>query len=105
MLITAKTTPRAIISLFNFSKIPKAIKSRIEPNVINFPNFPSDFMLSIPAMKSKSVKKVTKRKIPKTQAKIPIAKPINKSILFIPFPGVKLLYGVMSSQVKLYGNH
>ena len=105
MQITAKTTPRAIISLFIFSKTPKATKSRMAPKVINFPNFPSDFILCIPEIKSKSVKKVIKRKIPKKQATIPITKPIKISILFIPFPGVKLLYSVMCSQVKLYGNH
>lgn len=105
MQMTAKTTPRAINSLFIFSKIPKATKSRMAPKVINLPNFPSDFMLRIPDIKSKSVKKVMKRKIPKTQAKIPIKKPINMSVLFIPFPGVKLLYSVMCSQIKLYRDY
>ena len=105
MQMTAKTTPRAINSLFIFSKIPKTTKSRMAPKVINLPNFPSDFMLWIPMIKSKSVKKVTKRKIPKTQANIPIIKPINMSLLFIPFPGVELLYSVMCSQIKLDGNY
>ena len=105
MQMTAKTTPRAINSLFIFSKIPKATKSRMAPKVINLPNFPSDFMLRIPDIKSKSVKKVMKRKIPKTQAKIPIKKPINMSVLFIPFPGVELLYSMMCSQIKLNGNY
>ena len=105
MQMTAKTTPRAIDSLFVFSKIPKAIKSRMAPKVINLPNFPSDFMLWIPMIKSKLVKKVIKRKIPKTHAKIPIIKPINMSLLFIPFPGVELLYSVMCSQVKLDRNY
>lgn len=95
MQITAKTTPRAIMSLFILSKIPKATKSRIAPKVINLPNFPSDFIAWIPAIKPKSVKKVVKRKIPKTQANIPIAKPIIIAALSIPFPGIKLLNCVM----------
>lgn len=105
MQITAKTTPLAIISLFIFNKTPKATKSRIAPKVINFPNFPSDFILLIPVIKSKSVKKVINRKTPKTQVKIPIIKPISMSFLVIPIPSVELLYGVMSGQIKLYRNH
>ena len=68
MQITAKTTPRDIISLFIFSKIPKTTKSRMAPRVINLLNFPSDFILWIPDIKSKSVKKAIKRKMPKKQA-------------------------------------
>ncbi len=83
MQITDKTTPRAIISLFIFNKTPKATKSRIAPKVINLPSLPSDFILLIPMIKSKSVKKVIKRRIPKAQAIIPIIKPINMSVLFI----------------------
>lgn len=94
-MITAKTTPRAIMSLFIFSKTPKATKSRIEPNVINLPSLPSAFIDSTPAIKSKAVNNLMKRKLPNNEANIPITKPINISILLIPFPGVKLLYGVM----------
>ena len=38
--MTAKTTPRAIISLFILSKIANAISVRIDPNVISFPKLP-----------------------------------------------------------------
>ena len=86
--MTAKTTPRAIKSLFIFSKTPKATKSSIAPKVINLPNFPSAFILFIPHIKSKSVKKIINRKMPKTQAKTPIIKPIIMSFLFIPIPSV-----------------
>lgn len=105
MQITAKTTPLAIISLFIFSKTPKSTKSRIAPRVINFPNFPSDFMLLIPVIKSKSVKKLTNRKIPKTQAKRPTKKPSNISLLFIPLKGIELLKCVIGSQIKLHRNN
>lgn len=103
--MAAKTTPRAIISLFNFSKMPKATRSRMEPNVINLPSFPSAFIVSIPVIKSKSAKKEMNRKLPRMEAKIPIINPDNNSNLFIPFPGVELLNGVMCRQIKLYGNH
>lgn len=97
MQITAKTTPRAIISLFLFNKTPKATKSSIAPKVISLANFPSAFMLLTPIKNSKSVKKVIKRKIPKTQAKTPIIKPKNMSFLFISanfyFSAVK--YGIV----------
>ncbi len=86
--MTAKTTPRAIRSLFIFSRTPKATKSSIAPKVISLPNFPSAFILLIPVIKLKSVKKVMKRKMPKTQAKTPIIKPIIMSILLIPIPSV-----------------
>ncbi len=105
MQITAKTTPRAIRSFSSFSKMPKAAKSRMDPKVINLPNFPSDFKLWIPAKKSKWVKNVIKRKLPNIEAKIPIAKPIKISVLFIPFPSIKLLNSVMSCQIKLNGNY
>ena len=85
--------------------MPKTTKSRMEPKVINLPSFPSDFIDSIPAIKSKAVKNLIKRKLPKKEAKIPITKPINTSILCIPFPGVKLLYGVMCCQIKLHRNY
>lgn len=86
--MTAKTTPRAIKSFFNFNKIPKTTKSSKAPKVISFPNFPSAFILLIPVIKSKSVKKMMNRKIPKTQAKTPIIKPIIMSFLLIPIPSV-----------------
>lgn len=61
MTITAKTTPRAMSSLFSLSKMPKAAKSRMDPSVIILPSLSSDFMACIPLIKSKSVKKVIKR--------------------------------------------
>ncbi len=61
MIITDKTTPRAIVSLLIFSKIPNAISVRMEPKVMILPKFPCDFIISIPAMKLNSVKKVIKR--------------------------------------------
>ena len=60
ILITAKITPRAIISLSNFNKKAKTTRLRIAPNVINLPNLPSDFIVCIPVIKSKPVKKVMK---------------------------------------------
>ena len=81
--------------------MPKAIKSRMEPNVINLPNFPSDFIVSIPDIKSKCVNKMINRKIPSTDARIPITNPDKSSNLFIPLPSVKLLNSMMRSQIKL----
>ena len=55
--MTAKTTPRAISSLFNFSKTANRTRSSKEPKVISLPNLPSDFKECIPVIKSKLVKK------------------------------------------------
>ena len=57
MIITAKTTPRAISSLFSFNKTANRTRSSKEPKVINLPNLPSDFKECIPDRKSKLVKK------------------------------------------------
>ena len=103
--MTAKTTPRAMVSLLFFNKRPNTISVRIDPNVIILPKFPCDFIISIPAIKVKSVKRVIKRKEPSRVEANPIKKPTNKSFLFIPFEGVKLLYGIMCCQIILYGNH
>ena len=55
--MTAKTTPRAISSLFIFSKTANRTRSSKEPKAINLPNLPSDFNDCIPVIKSKLVKK------------------------------------------------
>lgn len=102
--MTAKTTPRAIISLFIFNKIPNAISVRIDPKVIILPKFPCDFMISIPAINLNSVKMVIKIYDPSSVVANPNKNPNNKSFLFIPFPGIKLLYGVVCGQVKLNRN-
>ena len=91
----ARTTPRAIISLFSFNKIPNAISVNIDPNVIILPKFPCDFMIWRPAINLNSVKTVIKIYDPSSEVAHPIKNPSNKSFLFIPFPGVKLLYGVV----------
>lgn len=61
MHMTAKITPRAISSLFNCSKIPKAAKSSTEPSAIILPSLLSDFIACIPLTKSKLVKNRIKR--------------------------------------------
>lgn len=96
MQITDKTTPRAINSLFIFSKTPKATKSRIAPKVINLPSFPSDLILVIPVKKLKSVKKITNKNTPKTQANRPTKKPMTISFLFISakFYLSAVIYGI-----------
>ena len=96
-VITAKTTPLAISSLFVFNKTAKTIRSSMEPRVITLAKLPCDFMICIPVTKSKSVKKVMKMKLPNKEVSSPIINPQSKSILFIPFPVIKLLHAMIGS--------
>ena len=47
--ITDKITPLAIISLFNFKRIPKTSKLITDPSVINLPNDPCECSMVKPS--------------------------------------------------------
>lgn len=80
--ITAKITPRAMNSLYDFNKAQKTIKSKTVPRVIILPNLPSACNNSIPVTKVYSVNKLMNRKHPKKEVISPITNPRSKSVLF-----------------------
>jgi hypothetical protein len=80
--ITARITPLAINSLFDFSKAQKTIKSNTVPKVIILPNLPSACNNSIPIINEYLVNRRMKRKQPKREVNIPIMNPISRSVLF-----------------------
>lgn len=85
---TANMTPRAIMSLFILNNKAKAKRSSMEPSVISLPNFPSDFIISTPLRKLKSVKSVMNKKQPNRDTNRPMINPLKKSNLFIPIPSI-----------------
>lgn len=48
IMITERTMPLAIISLFSFKRIPNNIKFTMEPKVISLPKDPCDFKTVMP---------------------------------------------------------
>ena len=85
-MIMDNITPRAIISLFNFSRTAKISKLGREPNVMSLPKVPCNSILSIPVQKSEEVKSFMKRKLPNSVPKKPKITPSIMALLFIPLP-------------------
>ena len=84
-IMVAKTTPRAITSLFICNN-PKKIKIfKIAPKVINCPKCPADFNDSNPSKKENLVKILINKKLPIKQEMIPIMQPKIKSFIKIFF--------------------
>jgi hypothetical protein len=81
-VITAKITPRAMNSLFNFNAIQNTTKSNTVPKVIIFPNLPSACNNSIPVTNVNFVNSRTNKKHPKKEVIIPIINPSSSSVLF-----------------------